>query len=543
MWAFGWNQCKFGYKNDTIWWDVYQNYTKFNIPLDTMWADIDYMDDYKVFTISDQTYPTLASKVVQIRKDGRFFVPIIDDAIAVRPGQGYKPYETGLQQNVFIQKADLSGPATGGVWPGHAYYPDFFKPETVTWWHKNLEEFNQELSFDGIWLDMNEASSTCTGYCYQNERPANSIKHKIPYLPGQRDLEVQALGLDTVHTSLVTPSGGHRTEFDVRSMYAIKESQATYDYLKKGNKRPFVLSRSNAPGLQKYAFHWLADNWSKVEWMQTSIDSIYEYNLFGLPMMGSDICGFNLDATPALCTRWHQLGSFYPFARNHKNSVWAQTEPFQYNFTVPDLDDGRTYTDLIRTALLQRYSLLRYIYSTFHHIGNQGGAFFKPLYYDFQNDNTTFDDDSTERNILLGSSLKLSIQVQSMEQVSTEYQFPSARWCQIIPYIDPNHCYDTSAGDPTLQRLDSGIADYQVHIRGGRMIAYQNATTLNITKSNDLFKAPTELIVLTNEINGPIGVAPNNYNAMAAGLIYLDDGVSAYDTGRVDFWVTNEGHG
>ena len=97
MWAFGWNQCKFGYKNDTIWWDVYQNYTKFNIPLDTMWADIDYMDDYKVFTISDQTYPTLASKVVDIRKDGRFFVPIIDDAIAVRPGQGYKPYETGLQ--------------------------------------------------------------------------------------------------------------------------------------------------------------------------------------------------------------------------------------------------------------------------------------------------------------------------------------------------------------------------------------------------------------------------------------------------------------
>lgn len=69
-------------------------------------------------------------------------------------------------------------------------------------------------------------------------------------------------------------------------------------------------------------------------------------------MMGSDICGFNLEATPELCTRWHQLGAFYPFARNHKNSVWRQTEPFQYNYTVPELDDGRTYTDLIRTALL-----------------------------------------------------------------------------------------------------------------------------------------------------------------------------------------------
>ena len=35
-------------------------------------------------------------------------------------------------------KSDLSGPATGAVWPGEAYYPDFFNPETVTWWKNNL---------------------------------------------------------------------------------------------------------------------------------------------------------------------------------------------------------------------------------------------------------------------------------------------------------------------------------------------------------------------------------------------------------------------
>lgn len=184
------------------------------------------------------------------------------------------------------------------------------------------------IQFDGIWLDMNEPSSTCVGYCDQTDRPADSVKYHIPYLPGQRDLEVQALGLDTVHTGLANAKGGFRTEREVRSLYAIKESQATYGYLAQNNKRPFILSRSNAPGLQKYAFHWLADNWSKTEWLATSIDSLYSYNLFGIPMMGSDICGFNLDASPSLCTRWHQLGSFYPFARNHKNSVWKQTEPF-----------------------------------------------------------------------------------------------------------------------------------------------------------------------------------------------------------------------
>jgi alpha-glucosidase (family GH31 glycosyl hydrolase) len=71
MWAFGWNQCKFGYYNSEIWWDAYQQYKNFSIPLDTMWGDIDYMDDYKVFTYSKQTYADLPQKVAQIRAEGR----------------------------------------------------------------------------------------------------------------------------------------------------------------------------------------------------------------------------------------------------------------------------------------------------------------------------------------------------------------------------------------------------------------------------------------------------------------------------------------
>lgn len=181
MWAFGWNQCKFGYYNSEIWWQVYENYKKFNIPLDTMWGDIDYMDDYKVFTYSNQTYADLPEKVHQIRQEGRQFVPIIDNAIAVRPGKNYEAYEEGLKNKVFIMRADMSAPATGGVWPGHAYYPDFFKNETKKWWFDSLNKFNQKLEFDGIWLDMNEPSSTCTGYCYQSERPVKAIKYHLPY--------------------------------------------------------------------------------------------------------------------------------------------------------------------------------------------------------------------------------------------------------------------------------------------------------------------------------------------------------------------------
>lgn len=55
------------------------------------------------------------------------------------------------------------------------------------------------LAFDGIWIDMNEATNFCNGYCLPEERPIDSLRNKPYYVPGWRDLEDKALGVDGVH--------------------------------------------------------------------------------------------------------------------------------------------------------------------------------------------------------------------------------------------------------------------------------------------------------------------------------------------------------
>ena len=129
-WSLGYHQCKFDYGSLDRTKQILKQTQEAGIPIDVQWNDIDYMDDHKDFTYSKSKFADLPKFVQDLHKDGLHYIPIIDPAISSSEKQGtYKPYEIGLEMNIFIQ--NISGDAFNGrVWTnGKTVWPDFTNPK------------------------------------------------------------------------------------------------------------------------------------------------------------------------------------------------------------------------------------------------------------------------------------------------------------------------------------------------------------------------------------------------------------------------------
>lgn len=497
-WALGWHQCRYGYNNTQQVREVVQGYLENNIPLDVMWTDIDYMEMYQDFTVSDSAFKDLPEAVEQWKLNHMIrYVPILDAAVAYVDGKD-TPYSRGKSKDLFVKDANNpSKPFIGKVWPGPAVYIDWLHEKAEEYWIDEMEKLHEKLKFDGMWIDMNEASNFCDGYCFKDQRVVDSIQNKLFYIPGSRDLNAKSISIDAKHVD-------DRTEFDVHSLYGFYMSKATSAYFSdKLNERPFVISRSTYAGAGKYVSHWLGDNFSKYELLQASVSGIFNFQMFGISVAGADICGFIDDTNKDLCARWYALGAFYPFARNHNDKDAIPQEPYVSMFKDNDIGKtpGYTYMDFIRETALKRYAIHRYQYSYTHKGSTDGTLYFKPLFYDYPADDLAYK--RVENNVLLGDSIKLSPIVDEYKSYNFYFPDKDATWCPIWPK-STKKCF--SGG-----RIQEGIIELDevfVHIKSGSIIPLQlddfNSVpeNINIEKLKD---EPLDLGILTDTYHEALG--------------------------------------
>jgi alpha-glucosidase (family GH31 glycosyl hydrolase) len=119
MWALGWHQSKYCLRNVAEHKDVVDKYNQYRIPLDVQWADIDYMDEYKDFTVDFKNFGNLTSYAKEFLQQANHlkFVPIVDAAIAYRENDGYRTFTEGKDRNVFMKALDRNEVFQGRGWP------------------------------------------------------------------------------------------------------------------------------------------------------------------------------------------------------------------------------------------------------------------------------------------------------------------------------------------------------------------------------------------------------------------------------------------
>ncbi|CAH1245726.1 MGAM [Branchiostoma lanceolatum] len=303
-WALGFQLSRWNYTDINKLRRVVQRTRDTGIPYDVQYGDIDYMEDTKDFTYDADLFQGLPDLVQNLHDHGQKYIIILDPAIGNtnrRDGSPYLPYESGLQDDVFVKNADGVTDLIGEVWPGTTVFPDFTKPSTVQWWGDHCESFHNVIPYDGLWIDMNEPKTFKNGSLTGCGDDRWNYPPYVPAIKGKLMYE-RTLCMDTLQYW-----GRH---YDVHSLYGHSMAIATHSAMRRvfPDKRGIIITRANFVGTGQYSGHWLGDNKSAWEDMEWSITGSYRANFAGTGQYSGHWLGDNKSAWEDM--EWSITGSY-----------------------------------------------------------------------------------------------------------------------------------------------------------------------------------------------------------------------------------------
>lgn len=345
MWTLGYHQSRWSYMSADEVMELAKNFKKHHIPCDAIHLDIDYMDQFKVFTVDKERFPDMQKLSDDLAEMGIKLVTIIDPG--TKAEEGYDVYDEGIQNGCFAKDAE-GNVYHNVVWPGDSVYPDYTNEKVREWWG-GLTKRLTDQGIQGIWNDMNEPAS------FNGPLPDDVV------FPG---------------------NGEKKLHKEVHNAFGHLMAEATYNGLKKTGKRPFVITRACYSGSQKYTTAWTGDNQSLWAHLQMSIPQLLNLGMSGMPLVGTDIGGFGANTTPELLSRWIEAGCFAPLFRNHSAKDTRRQEPWVF---------GEETTDIYRKYVKLRYKYLPYLYDLCYEESRTGLPILRPLVMNYQNDENTWE--------------------------------------------------------------------------------------------------------------------------------------------------------
>lgn len=406
--AFGFGQSRWGYKTKDDIATVVKNYRDNHIPIDMVYLDIDYMQDFKDFTINPERFPDFPEFVQEMKDKKIHLIPIIDAGVKIEAG--YDIYEEGVKNGYFCKREDGSD-FVAAVWPGWTHFPDVLNPDARKWFGGKYEILTQ-MGIDGFWNDMNEP---CIFYSEEGVREVNveiadyvetfeaqnttePLRNNGSILPwAVRDKLDKLQNNPKDYTRFYHNVNGQKVRHDlVHNLFGFNMTRAAGEALKKiaPERKMLLFSRSSYIGMHRYGGIWTGDNHSWWSHILLNLKMMPSLNMCGFLYTGADLGGFGSNTTRDLLLRWLALGIFTPLMRNHTAIGTREQECYQFE-----------HVEDFRHVVGVRYRLIPYLYSEYLKAAKRDEMYFRPLGFDYPEDTRAIE---TEDQLLLGNEAMIA---------------------------------------------------------------------------------------------------------------------------------------